>query len=314
MNSCVFDARMDIPKTLLEQLYCKQKLSSKIIARQLSCDATTICNYLRQYDLPIRHLKESHRFQVFTKFPGRILHPKRDFNGSPPQKAYLIGFRLGDLYVTKVSNGPYCQTIQINCRTTKLAQVRLFRKLFRGYGYLYECKPDKNGAFGLTYYVNRSFDFLLPKQDSVETWIQADFACSAAFAAGYIDAEGSFHLVERKSGLLKSVFALASQDRNILAWFHNWFMSQQILCAAPKLAIPKNTPRQFRLNKDYWILQVHRKDALLQLSKLLSHWIQHPKRRYDLARVLRNIKERNRSPNLKFASRQHRLSVHQTRR
>ncbi len=313
MTGRVFDARMDIPKSLLQQLYYEQKLSSKAIARRLSCDATTICNYLRRYNLPIRDSKEAHRLQVFTKFPGRILYPKHDFNGSAPQKAYLIGFRLGDLYVAKVSSGPYCQTIQINCRTTQLAQLTLFRKLFREYGHIHECKPDRNGAFSLVCYVNRSFDFLLPKQDQAETWIQEDLTCATTFAAGYIDAEGSFHLTKRKSGSFKAVFALASQDKNILAWLHSWFMSQQILCAAPKLAIPKGTPRQYSLNKDYWILQVHRKDALLQLSKLLSHWIQHPKRRHDLARLLRNIKERNRSPNLKFASRQHQLSVHQAR-
>ncbi len=251
--------------------------------------------------------------RLFNKFPGRILYPKRDFDGSAAQKAYLIGFRLGDLYVTKVSNGPYCQTIQITCRTTKFVQIRLFRRLFQEYGHLYECKPDKQRAFGLTFYVNRSFDFLLPKQDHVEAWIQENPECAAAFAAGYIDAEGSFHLVKQKSGLSKAVFALASQDKNILAWFHSWFMRQQILCATPKLAIPKGTLRQFRLNKDYWILQVHRKDALLGLAKLVGQLICHQKRRDDLARVLRNVKERNRNPNLKFAFRQHRLLIQKFR-
>lgn len=195
----MYDSPINIPKELLKQLYCEQKLSSKVIARQLSCNATTICNYLRRYDLSIRDPKEAHRLQVFTKFPGRILYLKQDFNGGSPLKAYLVGFRLGDLYVTKVSQGLYCKTIQINCRTTPPVQLELFRKLFSGYGHIYECKPDKHGALSLVCYVNRSFDFLLPKQDSVETWIQADPECSAAFAAGYIDAEGSFHLTRRKA-------------------------------------------------------------------------------------------------------------------
>ena len=38
------------------------------------------------------------------------------------------------------------------------------------------------------------FDFLLPKHDAVPLWIRQNPRCAVAFVAGYIDAEGSFHI------------------------------------------------------------------------------------------------------------------------
>ena len=303
--------RHDISKPLLQKLYHRQKLSSVAIAKRFSCAPTTILNHLRSFGLSVRTLRDASRYKTFSTFPGRITYPKRDFDGDQARKAYLIGFRLGDLPVRPVCGGSYSQTLEISSRSTRPEQLQLFKQLFDGYGHLYESRPDRHGAVGQIHYVNRSFDFLLPKQDAVEQWIRDDARCAVAFAAGYIDAEGSFHIVQTKTGLRKAVFALASQDRRILHWCHDWFQRVGVRCQPPKLAIPQGTPRTFSLNRDYWILQVHRKDALAQLVALLKPWIQHGKRAADMALVLNNIRERNHSPRLKLASHQHRLAMTQ---
>ena len=298
--------RHDISKPLLQKLYHRQKLSSVAIATRFSCDPTTILNHLRSFGLSVRTLHDASRYKTFSTFPGRITYPKRDFDGDQAHKAYLIGFRLGDLTVRPVSGGSYSQTLEICSRSTRPEQLQLFRRLFDGYGHLYESRPDQHGAVGQICYVNRSFDFLLPKQDTVEQWIRVDPRCAVAFAGGYIDAEGSFYITTTPTQLRKSMFAVATQDRQILTWMHQWFQSVGITCPPPKLALRRGTPRPFSLNKDHWILQVIRKDALAQLIKVVQPWVRHPKRKADAQRVLANIKERNLHPNLKYARRTHR--------
>lgn len=298
----------DAMKLLLQELYIKQKLSSSAIAKQLSCDPATVRNRLRALGLPVRTQREAYQYRIFTRFPGRIIYPKRNFDGDTAHKAYLIGFRLGDLTAT-VCSGPYSKTIEVKGRTTRSEQIRLFRNLFSGYGHLAQRQPDRHGAVHLTCYLNRSFDFLLPKQDGVEPWIGRDPRCAAAFVAGYIDAEGSFHISTKKTGLKKAVFALASQDREILNWCYRWFQSIGVECPRPKISLHRGTKRMFKLNKDYWILQVRRKHSLIRLIAALTPWIRHGKRKTDMARVVQNINKRNTHPNIKFASRTHRLTI-----
>lgn len=292
---------------LLEKLYIQQHLSSYEIARRLGCDSTTVRNWLRTSGVPIRTALESFRYRIYRTPPGRLSYAKKDFDGDAATKAYLIGFRLGDLTVAPVNPGMHSRTLKIQCRTTRPEQARLFERLFSRYGHIHTEKPDRAGGFQLIAYVNRSFNFLLPKQDAVDQVISNNLRCATAFAAGYIDAEGSFHITtRRKTGLKKAVFALASQDQHILQWCHQWLLSIGADCRPPKIAIHVGTPRRCRLNKDYWILQVHRKDALLKLIEALRPWIKHPKRTADMLRVLANIRIRNAHPRLKFAPRKHR--------
>lgn len=298
--------RTDVNHETLSELYIAQKWSAKRVARHFQCDPNTVRKYLSFFGIPLRTRREAYACRPFTWSPARLRHNKRDFDGPLSFKAYLMGFRLGDLTVYQSSLGPNCRTIEVRGRTTQHAQIQLFRELFEPYGHIYQSRPDAHGGIHLIAYVNRSFDFLLPKQDAVEPWIQADPACALAFSAGYIDAEGSFNITITRTGLGKSVFAVATQDRQILQWMHGWLRSVGVPCPPPKLALRRGTPRMFSLNKDHWILQVARKASLVQLIGLLRPWIRHAKRKADMERVFANIKERNERSNFKYASRAHR--------
>lgn len=306
MTAALIKVRADITKSNLVDLYVSKKLPIRRIAQRLGCDPNTAKRYLLLFGIPLRTPQEAYACRIVTRPGGRIRYPRRDFDGSLALKAYLIGFRLGDLSVYRSSAGPLSRTIEVRGRTTKQVQVQLFRELFEPYGHVYQSHPDRNGGIHLIAYVNRSFEFLLPKHDFVEPWIQADPSCAAAFAAGYTDAEGSFYVTTTRTGLRKSAFAAATQDRQILIWMHRWFKSVSISCPPPKLALRRGTPRQFSLNKDHWILQVHRKDAQVRLIEVMRPWIRHPKRKADMERALINIKERNNHPSLKYARRAHR--------
>src|SRR5207247_5680529 len=113
------------------------------------------------------------------------------------EMAYLVGFRHGDLHVELVVN-----TIVVKCTSTRAEQVELFRELFEPYGHVYTDEATlsrrKRQSIGMIARLNRTFDFLLPKQDQLPEWVRESDATFFAFFAGYLDAEGYFHTYLRK--------------------------------------------------------------------------------------------------------------------
>jgi len=170
---------VEIPRSELEALYLEQRLSLRQIARHYGCDHSTIKNKLEEYGLPLRNYAEANR-----------IYPRRDFDGGEADKAYLVGFRLGDLHVTMM--GEMGQTVVVECTTTKQEQLDLIADLFAPYGHVYVGKQKRRGDVGITCYLNMSFAFLLPKEDAIPEWAQSGTAALTAFAAGYIDAEAVF--------------------------------------------------------------------------------------------------------------------------
>jgi len=70
----------------------------------------------------------------------RVIYEKRPFSGSLEEKAYMIGFRLGDLNVYK----PYknSQIYVVRCHTTLQDQVEVIQSLFSPYGGVKICQSD----------------------------------------------------------------------------------------------------------------------------------------------------------------------------
>jgi hypothetical protein len=268
--------RDDITKDLLVHLYVEQCLSMSEIGRQLNCAASTVARHLAEHSIPKRTLSEATTF-----------YPRYDFDGTDWERAYLLGFRLGDLHVKPTSPGR-C-SLEVGGKTTRIEQVKLFRSLFEFYGYPYVGGPDKRGEYTLVCRLNSSFSFLLPNADNVPKWVVRDSRCSAAFAAGYTDAEGSFYTFYHKSrGEWRSGFNIASQQEIIICWFHEWLLSIGAQCPAPVADDRKS------YKKTVWLIVVRRKAALLALIEHLEPYLRHPKRRADMERVRANVFARNR--------------------
>jgi len=133
-----------ISKQELEELYMRQGLSLRQIAKRYGCDHSTIRNKLAEYGLERRTYAEAN-----------IIYPKRDFDGDPVHKAYLLGFRLGDLNVTMM--GEEGQTIVVDCASTKQEQLDLIVSLFGAYGHVYIGNQRRKGDIGITCYLKWSF-------------------------------------------------------------------------------------------------------------------------------------------------------------
>ena len=269
-------ARVDISAHELEDLYIKERLSLRQVAKRLDCDHSTVRNKLTDFSLRARSYSEANQ-----------IYPRHDFTGDLCDKAYLIGFRLGDLYVSTL--GSDNSTIVINCGTTKQDQIDLITSLFQPYGHVQIGKPNHKGCAGITCYLNPTFDFLLPKADAVPSWIQADAHCSLSFAAGYIDAEGSFFLTGNEAR-----FAVSSYDKNILHWLHGWFIGLGIECRPPYKAGKEGAirPNGTIYRKDVWTLSVTRKQFLLHLTNLIKPFLKHAKRKRDAQLAKANVEAR----------------------
>ena len=123
------------------------------IEKQFGLPRSTVHSKLKEYGIKTRTLAASH-----------FVHYRKDFSGGPAEKAYLTGFRIGDLRVRK----PYknSETIAVECGSTIKEQLDLIKQLFRKYAPVWVSKKNKIGAKNIGVSLPLSFDFLLSKSNS----------------------------------------------------------------------------------------------------------------------------------------------------
>lgn len=266
---------INIDKEILFDLYYKRKLSQEQIAKKFGCCQQDIQRRMKAYKINARSCSEAN-----TKYL------KFDFNNSLLEKAYLLGFRVGDLNVSKVHN-----LIQVRGSTSVKEQVELFTDLFQDYGNVHTWIA-KRGTYESVALLNQSFEFLLPKKDSVEQWILDDKEYYLSFLAGYIDAEGSFYLRKhsRNEGLELGLFEIQSYDKNIITTIFEKLKEQNIEC---RLSINN---KHERYKNDMCRITVNKKQSLWAFIKLAEPYLKHKKRLRDLCRVKGNLVLRNSLP------------------
>jgi len=269
---------IDIPKQELKKLYLNDKLSTIKIAQLYSCNDETVRNRLHKFSIPIR-----------SKFEASRIYPVYDFTGTIEEKSYLVGFRIGDLWVGLIREGS--RTICVRCSSTKWEQMILIKNLFSSYGHTKINDRDKRDAFKIRCHLNMSFDFLLDKKDEIPNWIYRNNKCFIAFLAGYFDAEG--YMGVRKDET--SALSIASYDKNILYQIYKKLNELEIRCLAPVLTREKGYNKDdFGIrNGDRWMIGVYRKKSLLCLLGMMGVHLKHPKNIRTMRAVIKNINARN---------------------
>jgi hypothetical protein len=194
----------------LRRLYVDEVLSLSAIAARYGCSLTTIWRKLKALGIETR------------ADGGTPRYARVDFSGDLAEKAYLIGFRLGDLHVAMEGS----RTIVVKCTSTRSEQIELFRQLFEPYGHVYTDEATlahrQRQSIGMEVRLNTSFDFLLPKQDGVPGWILDSDKPFFAFFAGYMDAEGYIRTYLPKGYQTRKV-ALELRSYDQTSWT-NWAM------------------------------------------------------------------------------------------
>lgn len=269
-------AKITIPKNELLKLYIKGNQSPYSIARLYGCSFSTITNRIREHGIPFK----SHSV-------ARIKYKKQKFRGGDREKAYMIGFRLGDLNV--YSRSQHSEVIVVRTHTTKLDQVNVMKRLFAKYGRV-TISQSRHHSFHVNCFLDSSFSFLLPKEDIVRAWIKEESTFSA-FVAGYTDAEGSFGINQGKAR-----FKIDSYDYGILLRIHGWLLDRGIPNKFWRIGRKGELNfARYRWSRDLWRLNINEAHAINKFCSLMIPYLRHRKRIYDMERAVRNIQNRIRN-------------------
>jgi hypothetical protein len=216
-------------------------------------------------------------------------YARADFSGGSSERAYLIGFRIGDLHVALEGRG----TVVVKCTSTRVEQVELFRRLFGGYGRVYTDEAGLAGrmrqSVGMQVALNATFDFLLPKHTTIPQWIVENDATFFAFAAGYIDAEGYFRTYTKPNQSRPLAWLeIRSYEIELLGQLGRGFCARGIRCPPARLRVAAGYVNRYgvKSNHDLWGLGVHRRSSLRLLIAKLEPHLRHARRRRDMERVL----------------------------
>ena len=266
-------ARLKATDMQIKHLYLVKKLSTWKIAELLGCGRSTIHRKLKNWGLT-KDIATAH-----------IQYSRKHFSGNPIEKAYMIGFAIGDLRVRKV--GKKSKTIKIDCGSTKKDQIDLIKKLFSAYGRVWISKPTKYGKIQIEAFLDESFQFLLDCRKKLD-WLK-DEDVFYAFFAGFTDAEGSIHIANNKAG-----YSLGNYDVELLRLIRGRLIRYGI---NPSSLIKNKKKYQtsdgYTQNQFYWQLRIARKQSLVKLFNKLSPYIKHKKRKNDMQNALENIAQRN---------------------
>jgi len=265
-----------LPKKDLYNLYWIRNKSPYFIGKIYNCSFSTVTNRLREYRIPKK-----------SKSKAQTKYKKFNFSKNLTEKAYLIGFRLGDLNVYRTS--PNAETIIVRTHTTSKNQTLLIKNLFGKYGHVTVSGPE-GGDVNINCFLDQSFSFLLPKYTNIETWIQRNSIFFTAFVAGYVDAEGSFGINQGRAR-----FKMDSYDKNILHQIHYW-LTKKMINSKLRLIGKKGElrPVGYRFNNDLWRLNVNEAQSLIKFISIIEPFVKHKKRIKDMKRAFNNIKIRKR--------------------
>ena len=262
-----------IGRELLEKLYLRQNLTPLAIGKLLGCSFKTVRNRLEDFGIPFKNPSLA-----------RMRYLKSDFDTDLFIRAYMVGFRIGDLNVYVRS--PASETIVVRCHTTQREQVMVIQSLFKKFGQV--SVSPREGHFTVNCFLNRTFMFLLSKKKATWQWIRDDDKLGPSFMAGYIDAEGNF-IINQGRGRFK----VDSYDYNVLKWMFLWLgkhgVNCKLRCIDRKRSWYKNMPP---LKKDLWRLNVNEASSLERFVNIIRPFLRHRIRIRDAETCLRNIKTR----------------------
>jgi intein-encoded DNA endonuclease-like protein/transposase len=267
--------RLKASDDFLKQLYLDKGLSTWKIAEILKCGRSTVHRKLKKWSVT-RDIATAH-----------IKYSRAPFSDNPIEKAYLIGFAIGDLRVRQV--GKKSKTVKVDCGSTRKEQIDLIKKIFSKYGRVWISKRTKTGKTQIEAFLDESFKFLLDCRQNLEwEWInKKDFFIP--FLAGFTDAEGSIFISNKRA-----CYSLGNYDVELLKFIRDKLIRYKIKTST----LIKNKKKYsisggYMQNQLYWHFVITRKKSLVKLLNMLSPYIQHQKRRNNIQKALDNISKRN---------------------
>lgn len=265
--------RVKITKKELKNLYLNKNLSTWKIESKLNIPRGTIHRKLKEFGIKTRDLATANN-----------KYPKNNFSGNKIEKAYMIGFRIGDLRVRKQHKNS--RTICVACSSTIPEQIQLIKELFKKYGRVW-IKKSANGITHTEAYLNESFDFLLTKNVPKEIFDNKDDFFS--FLAGFIDAEGHIGVYRKMAK-----FTIGNYDSKLLKKISKNLTRYGIICKKPTSDNRKGKLNSsgYKYNNNYCTLRIYNKENLSKLFKEILPFIKHRNKLKSLNIAINNVNQR----------------------
>jgi AraC-like DNA-binding protein len=287
-------SHLELTEDALRELYLERKLSIPQIAELCGWGRETIRQRLIENGIPIRSFSQAHLVQHGT------WDEYKDFSGDPFEKAYMIGFRLGDLSATRQHE--QSEVIRLGCTSSKSEQIELIEQVYGKYGHIVRTIEWRLSLRGLlrcqqiAISLNQTFEFLLERPVEIPAWILGDPNLFLSFFGGFTDAEGSFHLQNYEGTVARGRFSIKNTDKQILEQCRAELIALGIRCSSVTKvynAGRQTSKRGVFATKALWEFAVEAKDAVLELIQLIAPYLRHEKRRADMERVRENVEWRN---------------------
>jgi len=256
----------------LNQMYWVEHMSLSEIGRRLGTSGSWVLLLMKKYEIPRRTTSEA-----------RIVYPKTPFSGNPIERAYLIGLRTGDLYSARNGN-----QVRINTSTTHPSMWELISSSLGRYGRISKTSSRLRAGFQWSVYgyLDKSFEFLLPKPIRIPSEILVDGVLFLSFLSGYADAEGNFRIFRDEHRVGVSL-RINSEDEGILRDIRSALSSMGYHVYFGLLE-KKGTHEGKTYRKNLWALGMFRSAEVVERAKNLS--LRHPEKK-EWARLIASTQE-----------------------
>jgi hypothetical protein len=258
---------------VLHELYWNQGKTIRAIAQLKGVSFTTARKHL---------LRETALGRLRTRWT--IRYQRTQFSENRLERAYLQGFRGGDLNAARTSPN----SIMARVSTTHPAMLELFTQAFERYGHC-SVVPRKVFLTGYDWqvrtYLDTSFSYLVTKPQHVPIAV-AEFY---AFLAGLSDSDGCW-TITHDGTRLKYAFLITTEECDLVQSVKS---KLQDLAYHPTLHLDRRKgttkimhgifgPREITLSKDMWELRLQR---LGEVSLLASHVLSHSRHREKIEKM-----------------------------
>lgn len=230
-----------------------------------NCSFSTVTNRLKEHSIPFKN-----------QSLARIKYAKNDFSGNKVEKAYMVGFRIGDLNVYKTSEDS--EVVIARCHTTTQEQIRVIEEIFGKYGKI-TTSLSKRSSYHINCYLNKSFDFLLDKSFPFIPLESVDEIF--AFIAGYFDAEGCLGLNQNRARV-----KIDSYDADVLHWINKRLSESGINNILKTISVCKTKRNQ---GKQLWRLNINNMDDVAKFIFNIEKYCKHFKKLSQIETAKKNI-------------------------